>query len=370
MSKRLLDICVYVVLNKINNKKNIFIFLFCYFSFLLLWVLFFDDIISGIIPNNKVLSIYQNYKGIWILIISSLVIYWILKTYFEKNDNKMFRISSVLDNSPDVIARLDKNLKYTYVNSKAEEIFQKPASKLLGNTVDVFNFPKDLINKRNRELKTVFEERKEKRVELVYPTEQGMKYFDVRLVPEFDESNEVVSVLYIGRNITPLKQKEKKLQNLNEILDTIRNVNRIINKVNNKKILLSTLTDILISSNVFTASFILHYGENGNLINFYDAGLKNNIKQIINKFKAGFPDIKELQDKKDILVINSFSSLFSNLDKTLKKNNLILTNIKYRNRYHGILGIFISPQFYSKHELQVFRELARDIAIALNRLED
>lgn len=136
---------------------------------------------------------------------------------FEKRSKEVeFKFKSLSENSNDFIMRINDEFKHLYVNSAG--------LKFLGVT------DKQIIGKSHRELgiyKPEEYEKWEEQISHVFSTKQpeyrqvfielrGKSYtFDRRMIPEFDESGEVISVLAISRDITMQKSAENQLRQIN-----------------------------------------------------------------------------------------------------------------------------------------------------------
>lgn len=118
---------------------------------------------------------------------------------------------SLAENSMDVIARFDKDLRRIYVNPAIESILGRPRAELLGKTHREIGLPEALAETLDRPLKEVFATGEPRSVEFVVPTPRGDRYLDARLVPEFGLDGEINTVLTITRDLTQRKQAEDAL---------------------------------------------------------------------------------------------------------------------------------------------------------------
>jgi PAS domain S-box-containing protein len=128
---------------------------------------------------------------------------------------------TLAENSPDLIARFDRQDRCLYANPAVIEFYDiPPLIQFYGLSIN------DLINKPNFEVridpvmmklsekqrKNTFTTGKQEAMVFHYVSPKGKKYyFDTKIVPEF-ANNEVVSVLVISRDITVIKEAETKLK--------------------------------------------------------------------------------------------------------------------------------------------------------------
>ncbi|SDH22485.1 EAL domain-containing protein [Propionivibrio dicarboxylicus] len=135
-----------------------------------------------------------------------------IQRHSETLERKEREFRSLTENSPDNIARYTPDARLIYINPALEQVL---GAKLA-----------DVVGKRptERQSSPVFLEYEEKilsvartgipdEVEFSHLNANGERYdTHIRLVPEFDEKQNVVSVLIIGRDITQRKLSEMELQ--------------------------------------------------------------------------------------------------------------------------------------------------------------
>lgn len=125
---------------------------------------------------------------------------------------------TIVENSPDIISRFDRELRYVYVNGAAGEATGMPATAFTGKTYRELGMPEKQVSYWQETLKSVFETGREAAIEWEFPTPRGARYYQSRIVPEFGKDGSVVSVLSIARDITDRKRVEEALQQANEAL--------------------------------------------------------------------------------------------------------------------------------------------------------
>ncbi|PZU99378.1 MAG: hypothetical protein DCE90_02375 [Pseudanabaena sp.] len=115
-------------------------------------------------------------------------------------------IRNLVENSPDVIARFDRDLRCTYMNSTIESFTGKTPSYYVGRTI--VETPESIVDA----IKMVFTTGKPELVEFKYLINSEERHFQARLLPEFDASGNVISVMEISRDITEQKIAENNLR--------------------------------------------------------------------------------------------------------------------------------------------------------------
>ena len=139
------------------------------------------------------------------------------------------KFKALVENSPDLIARFDRNGRYLYVNPTLEKISggNITAESAIGQALPDLLFPSEIGGGFDEHLRSVFETGEATSFEL-FPNSPWpiTEIHQMRMVPEFSsDGKEVISVLTIGRDITDLKRINEALQSsemrLNEILERI-----------------------------------------------------------------------------------------------------------------------------------------------------
>ena len=118
---------------------------------------------------------------------------------------------TLVEHTPDVIARFDRQYRHIYVNPIVEKEFGTPPVSLLGRSHRELGQSPEMAEWSEKVIHQVFETGQEVAFELTNPTPMGNKYYLSRGVPEFAEDGSVMSVLFIHHNITNRKQAEDQL---------------------------------------------------------------------------------------------------------------------------------------------------------------
>ena len=123
------------------------------------------------------------------------------------------------DHSPDFIARFDAEGRYLYLNKQAQQATGLVAAELIGRRLSDFldghddcpDFPS--LRQLSSHIDTVRDERRPFETELPLPVAGGpMKLFNVRLIPELDDTGGVTTILMIARDITDRRTLEDQLR--------------------------------------------------------------------------------------------------------------------------------------------------------------
>jgi PAS domain S-box-containing protein len=118
-------------------------------------------------------------------------------------------VEALLDNSPDVILRVDSKLRLLFVNSSWTRLTGIPREAALGKTAHELGAQQTIVRLQRRAVQQVLKTGGPVTVEFRYPSAGGPVNYEVRYIPEFEDGS-VSSILLIGRDITV----QKRLQEL------------------------------------------------------------------------------------------------------------------------------------------------------------
>ena len=121
-------------------------------------------------------------------------------------------ISTVLDDNPDVILRLNRQGRYTYVNAKTASVAGVPREAFIGKTPGEVGLPPDLIDLWRPHTRRALETGQASVLDFSYPSPDGATEWEERFIPEFAPDGSVESILCIGRDVT----ERNRLQRITE----------------------------------------------------------------------------------------------------------------------------------------------------------
>jgi len=127
-----------------------------------------------------------------------------------RRSEQEFRI--LADNIPDSIQRLDRNGKHLYVNAYYAQALDLPVDQIIGKTNEELGIPPESIAFFNDMRERVYASKQPVEFDFSYPVDEQMRYFNTRMIPEFDPEGNVSSLLSVSRDITERKQIEEELR--------------------------------------------------------------------------------------------------------------------------------------------------------------
>jgi len=129
---------------------------------------------------------------------------------------------SLAENSPDLIARFDRQYRHLYVNQVAAKAGRYSPCEYIGKTIAEVGVPEEEAGRWEKRIRTAFETGQVVDVEDTFETPDGFRYFNTKFVPEFDPDGSIQTVQSIARDITERKQSENKLRFQSEILQNMK----------------------------------------------------------------------------------------------------------------------------------------------------
>ncbi len=127
---------------------------------------------------------------------------------------------ALVENSPDFIARFDTQCRYLYANPSLQGLLQTPLASLLGKPLAEARADSAALEQLEGKLREVLESGSAAEMELFITDIPSANcpahaWHQIRLVPERDAEGRVVSVLAVGRDISAIKEAERRLQESN-----------------------------------------------------------------------------------------------------------------------------------------------------------
>ncbi len=140
---------------------------------------------------------------------------------------QLFR--TLVENSPDNIARYDLDLRRIYVNPALQKQFMESVTQVLGRTPTQTSSPLTSLDRYKANIRRVIETATERSDELSFVDFKGeTRWASMRFAPEFDTEGRVASVLVISNDITDRVHAEHQLQAYLAILESLDRVNRVL----------------------------------------------------------------------------------------------------------------------------------------------
>ncbi len=143
---------------------------------------------------------------------------------------------ALVENVPDIIVRLDRDLRYLYACGTVEQVTGISPATFIGKTNNELGFPQQMCTVWNQKLEKVFATGTAHKFEFEIPTfNDDTHYYESRLIPEFSQDNSINSVLGIVRDMTEYKRAEQALrqseERFRELAENIQDVFWMFNPI-------------------------------------------------------------------------------------------------------------------------------------------
>ncbi len=120
------------------------------------------------------------------------------------------RFRALAENSPDVISRLDKGLRYTYVNHGSNTLGLS-SENLIGKKIEDITPLNEIAKIWMESARKVLKTGEIQEMEYEFHSIHGLKFFHSYMVPEYD-GGEIESLLVISHDVTQRRQLEEELK--------------------------------------------------------------------------------------------------------------------------------------------------------------
>ena len=270
----------------------------------------------------------------------------------KEEERKKGQMQALSENSLDLITRIGaKNSKIYYVNPAIKEYTGLSTENVINKPLSESGLHKIIISDWEIILEKVKKSKDQYTTEMVFPVKDDHKVMQISAIPEWNEKNEIESILIVSHDITEMKRIENEIKSTNtKIQDSINYAENIQKAIIPDQVLLkNTFEESFIffkprdivsgdfpwyyreGSTVFFASVdCTGHGVPGAMISFVGYFLLNNIVQNNTNLSSG-----EILDLLDKAVTNTFkqnredSTIKDGMDINFCKLNLKNGNLEY-----------------------------------------
>ncbi len=134
------------------------------------------------------------------------------------------KFRALAEHSPDMIERVDREIRYLYVNRAGLQFFGKPAADLIGRTIEEAGLPESYCNLWKERIQRVFETGQPMEVEDYLPSKNSVGFYQSHCIPEYGVDGTVANVLVVSRDLTARKRAEEGIGRQNMVLEGINRI--------------------------------------------------------------------------------------------------------------------------------------------------
>jgi PAS domain S-box-containing protein len=121
---------------------------------------------------------------------------------------------TLVDHSPDIISRMDRNMRHLYVNPAIERLAAVEAKQFLGRTKEELGVHPLIVDAWNKAAQAAFDTGQEQRLEFAMETDGQQRYFSGRVIPEPGPLGQADSVIGIAYEVTERARIQKENEEL------------------------------------------------------------------------------------------------------------------------------------------------------------
>jgi PAS domain S-box-containing protein len=132
----------------------------------------------------------------------------------ERLQRREREFKTLVENSPDIISRIDRDMRHLYVNPAIKKLAGWPASDYLGKTKAELGLPHAVVSAWDDAARAAFETGMEQKLDFDHVLDGQMRYFSGRVIPEIDRYGNIESVVGIAYDVTERATVEKERDDL------------------------------------------------------------------------------------------------------------------------------------------------------------
>ena len=130
----------------------------------------------------------------------------------ESLQKRVNELEKLLDIAPDLIFRLDRDLRHVFVNQRVLDATGLSREEYIGKTNRELGMPEELCDLWDKTFSAVFRDKQSQEIEFAYPATKGPIHYQMRIVPEEAPDGTVSTAVGICRDVTEHKQAGEALK--------------------------------------------------------------------------------------------------------------------------------------------------------------
>ncbi|WP_420476696.1 PAS domain-containing protein [Noviherbaspirillum sp. ST9] len=137
-----------------------------------------------------------------------------LRVTEEQLQRREREFKTLVENSPDIISRIDRNMRHLYANPAIERLTGLKAPAVLGKTKAELGMPRSVVRAWDDAATAAFTTGVDQRLDFDHIIDGQMRYFSGRVIPEIDRYGNIESVVGIAYDVTERARMEKERDEL------------------------------------------------------------------------------------------------------------------------------------------------------------
>jgi PAS domain S-box-containing protein len=122
------------------------------------------------------------------------------------------QLHTLAENTPDILARFDRQLRHVYVNRAATEATGLSKQEFLGRTHREIGIPPDLCDQWEAALRATFADGQRRRVGFTYGVAENARHYDALLIPEIGNDGAIETVLSVAHDVSEIRRSAQILE--------------------------------------------------------------------------------------------------------------------------------------------------------------
>ena len=168
-------------------------------------------------PNLPLLDIVNRTEGLFVFVLFFEFISRLVKSqkHFRDASTRLAQseesLRALVEGLPDILRRVDREGRHLFVSKNVNEVFKPPADQFMGKTNRELGFPEEICRMWEEGVRKVLDSGKPYEREYSFEGNKGLRFFNWRLVPEFDTTGTPQRVISINRDITERRRNADAL---------------------------------------------------------------------------------------------------------------------------------------------------------------
>lgn len=122
--------------------------------------------------------------------------------------------AALVENSPDIISRIDRDMRHLYANPAIEKLVGMKAAQVVGKTKAELGLPESVVRAWDDAARAAFTSGVAQKLDFDHVVDGQMRFFSGRVIPEIDRYGNIDSVVGIAYDVTERARMEKERNEL------------------------------------------------------------------------------------------------------------------------------------------------------------